>query len=227
MVFWCKGNNKTKRSHSPPASNRALSTHVERSINSEEFTLVLKTRLLRGKISYDEKDVKVRLKGWTAPQKMADNLLREWHTINNVELSVYRENKTGNDRTVVTEDLESRVSGLGESFKGLLGRVGLPSCVGERVAEGTNISAELSVYRENKTGKERTVVRDLKSRSKSALGQSGLTSIRERVADGANAMGTEKDEDMADEEGPFILVSPGDLQCLQGKRDLMCNGKKE
>ena len=88
-------------------------------------------------------------------------------------------------------------------------------------------SAELSVYRENKTGKERTVVRDLESRSKGALGRSGLTSVLERVADGANAVGTEKDEDMADEEGPFVLVSPGDLQCLQGKRDLMCNGKKE
>ena len=117
MVFWYKENNKTKRSHSPPASNLALSTHVERSINLEEF----------------------------APQKMADNLLTEWQTIN---------------------------------------------------------SAELSVYRENKTGKERTVVRDLESRSKSALGRSGLTSVLERVADGANAMGTEKDEDMAGEEGP-------------------------
>ena len=170
MVFWCKENNKTKRSHSPPASNLALSTHVERSINPEEFTLVLKTRLLRGKISYDEKDVKVRLEGWTAPQKMADNLLTEWETIN---------------------------------------------------------SAELSVYRENKTGKERTAVRDLESRSKGALGRSGLTSVRERVVDGTNAISTEKDEDMADEEVPFVLVSPGDLQCLQGKRDLMCNGKKE
>ena len=170
MVFWCNEDNKTKRSHSPPASNLALSTNVERSINPEEFTLVLKTRLLRGKISYDEKDVKVRLEGWTAPQKMADNLLTKWQTIN---------------------------------------------------------SAELSVYRENKTGKEGTVVRDLESSSKGALGQSGLTSVRERVADGANAIGTEKDEDMADEEEPFVLVSPGDLQCLQGERDLMCNGKKE
>ena len=88
-------------------------------------------------------------------------------------------------------------------------------------------SAELSVYRKNKTGKESTVVRDLESRSKAALGQSELTSVRERVADGANAMGTKKDEDIADEEGPFVLVGPGDLQCLQGRRDLMSNGKKE
>ena len=126
--------------------------------------------MLRGKISYDEKDVKVRLKGWTAPQNTADILLRECQTIN---------------------------------------------------------SAELSVYRENKTGKERTVVRDLKSRSKTALGQSWLTSVWERVADGANAIGTEKDEDMADEEVRFVHVGPGDFQCLQGKKDLMCNGKKE
>ena len=171
MVFWCKENNKTKRPHSLPASNLALSRHVEHSINTEEFTLVLKTRLLRGKISYDEKDVKVRLEGWTASRKMADNLLREWQTINSADLSVYRENKTGKQRTVVVRDLESL-------FKG-------------------------------------------------ALGRCGLASVRERVADGANAIGTEKDEDIADEEVPCVLISPGALQCLQGKRDLMCNGKKE
>ena len=40
---------------------------------------------------------------------------------------------------MVTEDWESRVSGLGESVKGALERVPLPSCVRERVVEGTNI----------------------------------------------------------------------------------------
>ena len=131
LVFWCKEKNKTKRSsfnrpHSLPARDLAPSRHVERPINPEEFTLVFKTRLRLGKISYDEKDVKVRLEGWRAPPEMVENLLRKWHTVNNVELSVYRENKTGNERIVVTEDLESRVSGLGESFIGALGRVGLP-----------------------------------------------------------------------------------------------------
>ena len=139
----CKGNNKTKRSslsrsHSLPASNRVPSTHVERPLNPEEFTLVFKTRLRLGNISYNEKDVKVKQEGWTAPQKMVKNLFREWRTISNVELSVYRENKTGDERTVVTEDWESRVSGLGESVKGALERVPLPSCVRERVVEGTN-----------------------------------------------------------------------------------------
>ena len=61
--------------------------------------------------------MKVWLEGWRAPQEMVKNLLTKWHTVNNVELSVYRENKTGNERTVVTEDLESRISGLGENLK--------------------------------------------------------------------------------------------------------------
>ena len=63
---------------------------------------------------------------------MAENLFSEWHTFSNVELSVYRELKTENERTVVTEDLESKVSGFGESFKGAL------ESVGERFAGGAN-----------------------------------------------------------------------------------------
>lgn len=112
-VFWWKGNNKTKRS----SFSRSYPL-PERPKNPEE--LVFKTRLLRGKISYDKKDVKVRVKGWTAPQKMAENLLRNWHTTNSAELAVYIQLETGNERTVVTADLESR-------FKGALGRVGFTS----------------------------------------------------------------------------------------------------
>ena len=71
----------------------------------------------------------VRLEGWTAPQEMAENLLKQWQTTNSAELSVYRENKTGNERTFVRE-LESR-------FKGTLERLGLAS-VGERVTDRAN-----------------------------------------------------------------------------------------
>ena len=197
LVFWCRENNQTKRpivsrSHSLPASNLAPSTHVERPINPKEFTLVFKTRLRLGKISYDEKDVKVRAEGWTAPQKMVENLLRKWHTISNVELSVYRENKTGNDRTVVTEDLESRVSGLGESFKGALGRVGLPSCVGERVAEGTNtIGAGVTSFTEVGTDVINVGVNVL-----AAITQVGSNPMSESVP------GIEPPGSTASEEGP-------------------------
>jgi len=73
---------------------------------------------------------------------MAENLLRKWQTTNNVELSVYRENKTGSEHTVVTDDLESRISGLGENFKGALGLVGLPSFWKNAIAAGVTSFTE-------------------------------------------------------------------------------------
>ena len=197
LVFWCKENNKTKRSsfsrsHSLPASDLAHSTHEERPINPQESTLVFKTRLRLGKISYDEKDVKVRLEGWTAPQKMAENLLREWHTISNAEFSVYRANKTGNERIVVTPDWGSRVSGLGESFKGALERVGLPSCVAERVADGTNaIGAGVTSFTE--VGED---VINVGADVLDAFTQIGSNLMSGRVA------GTEATESIANEDGP-------------------------
>ena len=163
------------------------SPHVERPINPEESTLVFKTRLSLGKISYDEKDVKVRLEGWTAPQKMAENLLTDWHTISNVEFSVYRENKTGNERIVVTEDLESRVSRLGESFKGAFGCVGLPS-VGERVADGTNA-----------IGAGVTSVTEVGADVINVLG--AITQVGSNLMSGS-VPGIEPPESIASEEGP-------------------------
>ncbi|CAH3163888.1 unnamed protein product [Porites lobata] len=193
LVFWCKEKNKTKRSsfsrsHSLPASDPAPSTHVERPINPEEFTLVFKTRLRLGKISYDEKDVKVWLEGWRASQEMVENLLTKWHTVSNVELSVYRENKTGNESTVVTEDLKSRVSGLGESFKGALGRVGLPSCVGEKVADGTNA-----------IGAGVTSVTEVWADVINVLG--AITQVGSNLMSGS-VPGIELPESIASEEGP-------------------------
>ena len=196
LVFYRKEKNETKqsilsRSHSLPAGVRVPSTHVERPINPEEFTLVFKTRLRHGKISYDEKDVKVRLEGWTAPQKMAENLLTEWHTNNNVEFSVYRENKTGNERIVVTPDWESRVSGLGESFKGAFGCVGLP-IVGERVADGTNaiVTGVTSVTE---------VGADVINAGVNVLG--AITQVGSNLMSGS-VRGTEATGSIASEDGP-------------------------
>jgi len=72
-----------------------------------------------------------------APQEMAENLLRKWQTTNSVELSVYRERKTGNERTVVTEDLESRMSAISGNISGLIS-VGA-SAVGAITQVGSNL----------------------------------------------------------------------------------------
>ena len=112
-----------------------MSTHVERPINPEEFTLVLKTRLRQGRISYDESDV--RLKGWTACEKMEGNLLREWQSTNIAELLVFRENKTGKERTLVIKDFETRMKSLGESIGA--GVSGLANAGAQAIAAGANV----------------------------------------------------------------------------------------
>ena len=149
LIFWWNRNSKTKRSvfrRSQPLPAPAgsiemptkgeLSTHAERPINPKDFTLVLKTRLHRGRISYDEIDV--RLEGWRACEKMEDNLLREWQSTNIAELLVFRENKSGNERTVVFKDFEARLKGSGERIKDLLESFGLITRTGGSVT-GTSV----------------------------------------------------------------------------------------
>ena len=57
------------------------------------------------------------MKEWKVPQKMADDLFEKWQSTDNTELKIYRENSTGDERTVVTEDLETKVSRLEEGIK--------------------------------------------------------------------------------------------------------------
>ena len=94
---------------SKKSAKKGSPTQVAKPINPEE--LILHTRLRYGKISYDHNDVKVRLEGWLAPQKMADNLFKEFQSIASAELAVYREIKTGNERTVVYKDITSQLRG--------------------------------------------------------------------------------------------------------------------
>ena len=79
------------------------------------------------------------MKGWTAPQKMAENLFRNWHTTNISELSVYREPKTGNERTVVTQDFGSRMISVGASAFGAITQVG-SNLIGGSEATGWIVS---------------------------------------------------------------------------------------
>ena len=202
LIFWWKRSTKTKRSvfsrsQSRPASAGSiemttgeLSTDVERQINSEEFTLVLKTRLRQGRISYDESDV--RLEGWRACGKMEDNLLREWQSTNTAELLVFRENKTGTERTLVTKDFETRVKSLGESSirKGLLESFGLITSSGGSVT-GTSVTSVMDTSAV--TGTSDTSVTGLANAGAQMIGAgvSGLANAGTGViSSGANVVST-------------------------------------
>lgn len=71
-------------------------------------------------ISYNRNDVKVWREGWTVPRKMTEDLFKEFHSIVNTDLRVFREIETANERTVVNKDITSQLIGLGHSFKGAL-----------------------------------------------------------------------------------------------------------
>lgn len=88
-------------------------------INPAEFTLLLKTRMHRGRISYQEKDVQERLQEWTAPDYMANDLVEKWHSTADAELLIYRERNTDNYRVVVNDVKDSQsANNLGDSIKG-------------------------------------------------------------------------------------------------------------
>ena len=85
-------------------------------LNPEDLTLLLKTRLRHGKISYDEKDVEKRAEGWTAPQMIAD----DFQSTMDAELRIYQNTKTGNHEVVVNREKDNVVSQVADTVKGTL-----------------------------------------------------------------------------------------------------------
>ncbi|XP_078380073.1 uncharacterized protein LOC144663015 [Oculina patagonica] len=115
------------RSKSLPGDGAAKGSvgHNAPLINPEEFTLLLKTRLHHGRISYQEEDVKQRLQGWTAPEYIANDLMEKRTSTAHAELLIYRENNTGNFRVVVNDEKDSKSVGkLVDSVKGGIQDVG-------------------------------------------------------------------------------------------------------
>ena len=173
-----------------------LSTDAMRLINPKEFTLVLKTRLRRGRISYGESDV--WLEGWTACEKMEDNLLREWQSTNIAELLIFREIKTGKERTFVIKDFETRMKSLEESIKGLLESFGLitssgGSVTGRSVTSVTDTTTVTSTSDTSVTGLANAGAQMI-SAGVSGLANAGAGVISTGVAGlanvGANVVGT-------------------------------------
>ena len=86
-------------------------------INPEGLALLLKTHLRRGKISYDEKNVEERVERWTAPQKMADQLLVRWQSTDNAELGISLNTKTGDQDIVVKGDENNTVKTVKDTMQ--------------------------------------------------------------------------------------------------------------
>ena len=73
----------------------------------EEPTLVLKTRLRYGRISYHEAEK--RSGEWTPPKGIEDNLYEKWHSAPNVELLIHEHRETGKTQHhVVVKDNQNK-----------------------------------------------------------------------------------------------------------------------
>ena len=88
----------------PEGSSKGSADHRTLPKCVEESTLVLKTRLRNGKISYDE--VEKRSGEWTPPKEVEDSLFKEWQSAPNVELLIYehRENEKTKLRVIVNDN---------------------------------------------------------------------------------------------------------------------------
>jgi len=118
VILWWKGNkNMPHQTENPKPPNRSFSRSQsvpddgagKRSmaltatlLDPLEFTLLLKTRLHRGKISYQKADVEEQLEGWTAPEYIANDLQKKQATVD-ADLEIYQEKSTNNYHVVVTD----------------------------------------------------------------------------------------------------------------------------
>ena len=80
-------------------------------------TLVLKTRLQNGAISYEEGDVKYRKGDWTPPIEIENRLSKEGQSADDVELAIYAHEEDGTTTyRVITNNLDSWFKRIRLSF---------------------------------------------------------------------------------------------------------------
>lgn len=99
----------------------------QRPINPNECTLLLKTRLHYGKISYRDEDENKKMEVWKPPKELEVDLMKKWRSTADAELLIYQEHKTGRHRVVVNE--ESLLTQVGGSLKETFQSVGASRCL--------------------------------------------------------------------------------------------------
>ena len=92
------------------ADRRTLPKHVEES-------LVLKTRLINGSISYDK--VEKRSREWTPPKEIEERLFDKWQSTPNLELLIYEQRETEKVHYRVVVKGDSQKNYIEELFDGI------------------------------------------------------------------------------------------------------------
>lgn len=143
VILWWKGNKNVPRQTQNPkppkrspfrsqsvpddgAGKRSMACKAPLiAIDPREFTLLLKTRLHRGKISYQKKDVEQQLEGWTAPEYIANDLMEKKQSTVNADLQIYKQNSTNKYHVVVNDRKDSNSGNkIANSVRGAIDTLG-------------------------------------------------------------------------------------------------------
>lgn len=143
VILWWKGNKNVPRQTQNPkppkrspfrsqsvpddgAGKRSMACKAPLiAIDPREFTLLLKTRLHRGKISYQKKDVEQQLEGWTTPEYIANDLMEKKQSTVNADLQIYKQNSTNKYHVVVNDRKDSNSGNkIANSVRGAIDTLG-------------------------------------------------------------------------------------------------------
>lgn len=143
VILWWKGNKNVPRQTQNPkppkrspfrsqsvpddgAGKRSMACKAPLiTIDPREFTLLLKTRLHRGKISYQKKDVEQQLEGWTTPEYIANDLMEKKQSTVDADLQIYKQNSTNKYHVVVNDRKDSNSGNkIANSVRGAIDTLG-------------------------------------------------------------------------------------------------------
>lgn len=143
VILWWKGNKNVPRQTQNPkppkrspfrsqsvpddgAGKRSMACKAPLiAIDPREFTLLLKTRLHRGKISYQKEDVEQQLEGWTTPEYIANDLMEKKQSTVDADLQIYKQNSTNKYHVVVNDRKDSNSGNkIANSVRGAIDTLG-------------------------------------------------------------------------------------------------------
>ncbi|KAL9963902.1 hypothetical protein ACROYT_G027457 [Oculina patagonica] len=117
VVLWCRGRSRESESRTVGAANLDwqyvefpnMEQKEDPQTDTSKETLMLKTAIRFGDISYKASDVVERKRGWNPPHELVSDLKHKWKNVPRAELEIYSERESGNLRAVVRDSLVSRM----------------------------------------------------------------------------------------------------------------------
>lgn len=124
VILWWRGRIRESESRTSSAaipewqyvSFPSMEPKEDRQSETAKKTLMLKTTIRYGVISYKESDVVERKEGWKPPPHLESDLLQKWKYVSKAELEIHSEKDSGHLRVVVKDSSASWMMGYMKLF---------------------------------------------------------------------------------------------------------------